>query len=294
VRKGNNQFMANTSYGGFTQWQVTAFQRVHTLSGLRLGTVDIDFHDARSGAHARTSEFRALPRVGAVFDLTDDLSLFAGYSEGMRGQPFVNFSGNPMPELSRQMEAGLKFDFSAKLSGQIAVYQIERRRIAVRDPGDALFRTRAAGQQRSRGIDLDLVWEPLPGLGVLASYAHTEARFTDDLAGVPEGNWLPQVPKDAGRFWLSYRFQRPMWEGLNLGAGIYLRSGAYLSNNNRFKTDATYSVDCAAAYETGRFKLAATVKNLSGAEGFQPYDYFDGRVAPLPGRAVFVSGEIRY
>ncbi len=294
VRRENNQFMRNTSYGGYAQLQSHAFQRLHTLLGLRLGAVDIDFHNTQSGARSSTRQFKPLPRLGAVFDLSDALAVFAGYSEGMRGQPFVNFASQPAPELSRQVEAGLKFDFAGSLSGQIALYQIERSQVAVADRNDPLLRSTAQGQQRSRGVEFDLVWEPLESLSVLASYAHTEARFMDELAGVPDGNRLPLVPENSGRLWINYRFQQGVFKGLSVGAGLYARNGAFLSNDNRYKSGDQFSVDAAAAYETRRFKLAVTVKNLTGAEDFQPYDYFDGRVAPTAGRAAFLSGEIRY
>jgi iron complex outermembrane receptor protein len=256
--------------------------------------VNIDFHNTQSGARSSTSQFKPLPRVGTVFDLCDALALFAGYSEGMRGQPFVNFASQPAPELSRQVEGGLKFDFAGSLSGQIAVYQIERSQVAVADRNDPLLRSTAKGHQRSRGVEFDLVWEPLESLSVLASYAHTEARFMDALAGVPDGNSLPLVPENSGRLWINYRFPRDVLRGLSLGAGLYARNGAYLSNDNLYKTGDQFSFDAAAAYETRRFKLGVTVKNLTGAEDFQPYDYFDGRVAPSTGRVAYLSGEIRY
>lgn len=290
----NSTSVKSTTYGGYMQLQSSFYKRFHQLFSLRLGSLEIDFQDKTRGGAAKTQTLKPLPRVGGVFDVTDAVSVFAGYSEGMRGQLFVNFSGPPQPELSRQIEAGLKFDFTGELSGQMAVYQIDRSHVAVTDIQDPGLRSIAAGQQRSRGFEADLIWQPNAEIGVLANYAHTQAVFTDDLAGVPAGNQLAMVPEHSGRLWANYRFQQPALKGLSMGFGVYLRTGAYLSNDNAFKTGGYHSFDAAIAYETQQFKLATTVKNLTDEDYFQPYSYFTGRVVPAGGASVFVSVAVKF
>lgn len=79
-----------------------------------------------------------------------------------------------------------------------------------------------------------------------------------------------------------------------MGFGVYLRTGAYLSNDNAFKTGGYHSFDAAIAYETQQFKLATTVKNLTDEDYFQPYSYFTGRVVPAGGASVFVSVAVKF
>ena len=290
----NNQFIQNLTYGGYVQWQSTWYERLHGLAGLRLSNVAIDFNNTLTGVSARTDTLKWLPRVGAVLDLNPQVSWFVSYSEGMRGQPFVNFVDTPLPEMSRHLETGFKFDVAKQLTGQLALYQIDRSQVAVTDSSDIQRRSVAAGQQRSRGIEADLLWQPLAELSVLANYAHTDARFLDDKAGVPTGNRLAMVPEDSGRIWANYRFSGSEPSGWSVGFGVYLRTGAYLSNNNAFKAGGYHSFDAALAYETRRFKWAATVKNLSDEQFFQPYGYFDGRVATSQGRAAYLTFSMRY
>lgn len=290
----NNQFIQNVTYGAYAQWQSTLYGRLHFLNGLRLSAVEIDFNSDQTGLRARTDTLKWLPRVGVVVDLSPAVSWFASYSAGMRGQPFVNFVDTPLPELSRHLETGVKFDVAEQLNGQLAIYQIDRSQVAITDSSDVLRRSLAAGQQRSQGIEADLLWQPLPGLKMLASYAHTDARFTDDKAGVANGNRLAMVPEDSGRVWAHYRFSGGELAGLSMGFGVYLRTGAYLSNNNDFETAGYHSFDAAVAYETTHFKWAATVKNLSDTDYFQPYGYFDGRVAAAQGRAAYLTFSMRY
>lgn len=285
----NNTFAKNITYGGYVQLQSTFYKRFHQLLSLRLGEVEIDYKSA-VGINSKTALLQPLPRVGGVFDITDNFALFASYSEGMRGQPFVNFIDTPYPELSKHLETGIKFDFPGQLSGQLAVYQIDRSHVAVKSGLGSI----SAGQQCSRGFEADVIWQPSDAVGVLANYAHTQARFTDNLAGVPADNSVALVPENSGRVWANYRFQQEALKGLSAGFGVYLRSGAFLSNNNLFKTDGYHTFDAAIAYETKHFKLATTVKNLTGEDYFQPYNYFAGRTAPAAGPEAYINISLKY
>lgn len=60
------------------------------------------------------------------------------------------------------------------------------------DPNNTLFSIQT-GEQRSRGIELDVAGEILPGWKAIASYAHTDAEVTEDNA-TPVGNRLTNVP----------------------------------------------------------------------------------------------------
>jgi len=289
----DNMFVKNTTYGGYTQLQSTLYNRLHLLASVRVGHVGIDYHTSQ-GVISNGEKTRFLPRAGGVFDLTDEYSLFINYSEGMRGQPFVNFVGAPQPEESTTLEGGLKLNVAHQLTGQIAGYQIERSNVAVTDNTDLLRRSKAAGQQRSRGIETDLTWQATDALSILANYAHTDAKYTDNLAGVPEGNQLAMVPENSGRLWANYRFQQPMIKGLSIGGGVYAQGQAYLSNNNLYKSDGYHSFDASIAYEYQRFKLAATVKNLTDEHYFQPYGYLGGRVIASEGTSAYVTGSVKF
>ena len=289
----NKPGVNNVTYGGYVQLQSTLFNRFHQLLSLRLGSVMIDYQDSASGKTAKTQKLKLLPRVGAVFDVTESVSVFAAYSEGMRGQPYVNFSGPPLPEISQQIEAGIKFDLDERLSGQIAAYRIDRSQVAVIDPLNPLGSI-AEGQQRSYGFETDWVWQFSEAVSLLGNYAYTQAEFMDDKAGVAAGNNIPLVPENSGRLWVNYRFQLSELKGLSAGVGVYMRSGAYLSNNNMFKTSGYHSLDAAITYDTQHYKIAATVKNLSNEDYFQPFNYFGGRVATASGLAVFVSAVVKF
>lgn len=279
----------NRTTGAYAQWQATVQERLHLRGGLRAARVELDYVDDVMGATTTTSSAKLLPQAGAVLDLTNEVSIFAAYSEGLRGQPWAFFAPGtePAPVSSDHLEAGLKFDVADQLTGQVAVYEINRQNVA------AGFPALATGEQRSRGFETDLVWEPLAGFQVLASYGVTSAEFTnDDLA--PVGNFIPGVPERSGRVWINHHFQQDCLKGWSAGLGVYARSGVFLDAANVFKTDGYATLDAAVTYETDAFRVTASVQNLTDNEYFDYYGYFDSRVLPVTGPSAFVTATMKF
>ncbi len=149
-----------TTAGGFVQVQST-LGKFHLLGGLRLAHLGMDSVSINYARTDTISETRFLPRIGAVYDLTDQISAFASYSEGMKANPFTFYSGSPKPEYSHQAEVGVKLDSGTGLSGSLAAFQIERENVPVTNPADPYMLTSIPeGQQMSKGVEADVVWQP--------------------------------------------------------------------------------------------------------------------------------------
>jgi iron complex outermembrane recepter protein len=287
----------NIVYGGYLQWQSNIAERLHLLGGVRLGTVDID--SSGPDRSNRTAKTRWIPRIGVVFDITDNIAIFTGYSEGMRGQPFADFVTDPEPEESSQSELGAKFNFWGTLSGQVALFQIDRSNVAVPTPNpeeDGGFGVIPEGRQSSEGLELELLWQPLDGLSVLGSYSYIRTRYDDDLFAFVErdGQALPGVPLNSGRLWANYDFASGPLAGFRIGAGVYAQDETLISLRNDFYSDPYFTVDASAAYTFSRFILGLTVKNATDEEYFERLNYLGGRVAPAQGRAFYASASATF
>ncbi|MDP3087850.1 MAG: TonB-dependent receptor [Methylotenera sp.] len=309
----NNQFVTNTTYGAYAQWQSTIAERLHVLASLRHAHVEIDFTgpemdlaatfnnvllgnfvSVNRQVNANTEKNKLLPRIGAVVDITDSFSVFANYSEGLRGQPFAQFSGTPKPEETRQREAGIKVD-TGSLTGQVAVYHIDRSNVVIADPTSLVGRSLTNGEERSRGAEADLTWQATPSLSLLGNYAYTDAEFTkNSSATVVSGNQLQGVPKNSARLWANYNFASLGLSGLSAGLGAYWQSEVYVDNANNFKSDSYHTFDAAIRYQTPRYNIGLTIKNLTNEDYYQFYEYLGGRLAPDNGTQAFLTASFKY
>jgi iron complex outermembrane receptor protein len=282
-----------TTSGVYAQLQSTLFDSLHILLGGRYADLNIEsvtlppaWFTSRTDT---TSTTKFLPRAGAVFDITKGFSIYASYSEGMKGNPFVLYEGKPQPQTSTQQEAGIKFNFSNGLSGSAAVFQISNDGVPV---SQGIF-ARADGQQRSTGFETNLLWQPTSNWQVWFNYANVNAEQVNNAGAALAGNQLNAVPNNSGRLWVNYRFTGQL-KGWRAGAGVYAASSAYIDAANLYKTPGYATLDGSVAYEADRYTVSLSVKNLTDRQYYTPYNYFGGRVAPGQNRTVFANVALKF
>ncbi|QQZ27628.1 TonB-dependent siderophore receptor [Thiothrix subterranea] len=285
--------VANKTSGVYAQAQHSMNDRVHVLGGAKLAKVEVVYADS-FGADENTSETKLLPRAGVVVDMNANASAFASYSEGLRGVGWANYSDTPKPIESKQTEAGIKFSANQQLSGSVAAFQIDRDNTGIPDPATGGMTSLPNGAERSKGAEVDVVWQPNPGFSLTANYAKTDATYTKAAGAIPAGNKLAGVPEHSGRVWGNYTFKTGKAKGVSVGAGVYAQSEAMLTGSNDFKAPAFHTVDAKVGYETKRFETALTVKNLTNEQYFERFNYFSGRVAPGADRTVYLSTAIKF
>ena len=288
-------FNANNTYvnSGFTaQWQSDIYERLHLLAGVRLANVYIHGIDSVAGTDFVTDAWKPLPRLGAVIDIVKGASAFADYSQGYRGVPFFNTGSAPKPEEAEQTEVGLKLALPSGFAGTFACFTNTRRNVMNLLPGSLVQETQV-GEQRADGFDADLTWQPLPGLSMLASYAHVRAVVVEDQLYAP-GTVIERVPRDSGRFWANYKFQAGPLQNVSIGGGLYAASAQAVSLDNIYFTPGYVIFDGKVAYETGQWTVGVTGKNLADHHYFVPYASGSGYIAPAEGRTVLAFAKLRY
>ncbi len=292
---GSSLFNANNKYqnSGLTaQLQSTVWERLHLLAGLRMAHVRIQGADSVAQTDFVTDAWKPLPRFGAVVDLMPSVSAFAGYSQGFRGVPFFNSTTAPKPEEAEQTEGGLKLALPSGFAATLSFFTITRRNVVNLLPGNPV-QARQVGEQRSEGFDLDLTWQPLPGLSILGSYAHINAYILRDQL-YPAGNAIERVPKDSGRLWVNYKIQRGPLRDVAVGAGLYAASRQASALDNVYFTPAFITYDGKVAYETDRWSVALVGKNLADRRYFVPFAAGNGMIAPAEPRTVYLMAKVKY
>jgi iron complex outermembrane receptor protein len=228
---------------------------------------------------------RVNPMLGLSFSATRDLSLHASWGTAS-APPSTQVVGPREPETSWQAEVGAKLSLAGgKGKGALAVYQLERNDIAI---PDSTGLSRQTGDQRSRGIEVDLSARPSPGWVTTASYAYTDAELTRFSELVPlqppdfvvidrSGNRAPFAPRHIFSLWTSKDFGR----GLGAALGVRCLGDQFISEDNRYAIPGYTTLDAMLSFERQRLRLQLNLRNLTGAEystrGF-------GSVSAIPSR----------
>ena len=212
-------------------------------------------------------------RVGANFRVANGVAIYAAYATAFRGAFGLVVQQAPKPETSKNVEGGLKLALArARLAGTVAIVNQTRDNVATPDPINLLYSVQT-GQQRARGAEADLTWEPLRAFSLLANYVYTQATVTQDNS-IPVGDFVPRVPRNSGRIAGRYRVQNGPARGLAFGTGVTAFNKREITLPNTVAVPGYAAVDAQASYDFGRYTVQGSAVNLTARKSFDPFQYF--------------------
>ncbi|MEO6176405.1 MAG: TonB-dependent siderophore receptor [Flavobacterium circumlabens] len=205
------------------------------------------------------------PRFGAVYQLVKEkVSVFANYMNGFNNVGGSDFNGNTFkPNQANQVEGGVKFDFN-KISATLSYYDIQVTNITRDDPDNANFQLQD-GTQLSKGLEAELIANPIRGLNIVAGYTYNDSKYTKANATI---NGLRPTTAGSPRtanLWASYRLAEGSLSGLGVGFGGIYGSEYYQTNTTNFKFSIpSYTVlDASVFYDRPKYRLGLKVDNLT-------------------------------
>jgi iron complex outermembrane receptor protein len=245
---------------------------------------------------------------GFTVRFAHDLVFYAGASQSFLPTGTINpiikdANGNVIgggdtlkPEKGRGWDFGLKTDFmNNRLSGSVSLFDVDRYNIVQVDSaqqnvlmaaGDSLSGGtngslyQNSGLERTQGVELDLVYTPLPNDQVVFDYSYywTHAIIQDVAANINvsrggtfvpsaiDGTPIPgdltqdanrhnlaEVPATLAGIWNKYTFTNGQLKGLALGLGVNYQGATIAQQsaiNSTIIDPGVFLVDALVAYDT--------------------------------------------
>jgi iron complex outermembrane receptor protein len=219
---------------------------------------------------------KVLPLGGVIYKLTDQVSLYTSYTQSLRPTSLiagfntpsgiVKVDSNLAPEEGTQWETGVKFDINKRLSGTVALYDVEKKNVLVTqlDTTTGVSTARTAGKARSRGVEVDVTGKLTDSWSMIGSYAYTDARVTEDPS--LKGLALQNVALNTASLYLVHDFGTLLPGRLRVGAGGHYVGDRPGDPQNSFVLPSYVVADAFATYETKIDKFPVTyqfnVKNI--------------------------------
>jgi iron complex outermembrane recepter protein len=274
--------------GVYVQDQVTLIKNLKLLVG---GRFDLFRQSSQfnTDPEARLSGSAFSPRIGIVYQPIQPISLYASYSRSFAPVEGTAFGGDAFaPERGTQYEIGIKTEVNKQLSTTLAFYNLTRSNVLTTDPDNPEFSIQT-GEQRSRGIELSVSGEILPGWNILTGYAYIDAEITKDNT-FPVGSLLYNVPQHSFNLWTSYEIQRGTLQGLGFGLGLFYVGERSAELGNDYQLPSYLRTDAAIFYKRDRFRFDLNFRNLFNI------DYFAGSIGSTvyPGSPFTVQGKISW
>lgn len=214
-----------------------------------------------------------VPRAGLVYRYTDALSFYGSYTESFKPNSTIAplsgsstvLDGSIAPEEAKSWELGARLDMPGSITGNIALFDIKKRNVLVANSEGPTTIYSAAGEVRSRGLEVDLSGQLSEHWNLIGSYAYTDAEVTED----PEykGKRLQNVAKNSGSLSAVYDFGNVFGgDQLRVGAGARYVGERAGNAVNDFDLPSYTVADAFATYDTTvegqKVKFQLNVKNL--------------------------------
>lgn len=270
VSTGRNFVSLTTrdTLGIYLQDQITLAENLKLLLGGRVDFLGERRTDRLTNEETSQSDTAFSPRVGVVYQPIQPISLYASFAQSFAPTIGISASGEAFkPERGTQYEIGVKADLTSKLSTTLAFYDLTRTNVTTTDPNDPNFSVQT-GEQRSRGIELDISGEILPEWNIIAGYAYNDAKVTKDNT-IPVGNRLFSAPEHSFNLWTTYRIQKGDLQGLGIGLGFYYVGDRAADLANTFEVPSYFRTDAAIFYEREQFRAALNFRNLFNVDHYQ-------------------------
>jgi len=233
--------------------------------GARWQRVKVD--DWSDGVKGITSydEEKVSPSGGILYKVTDQVSLYANYMEGLsQGKiaPSTSINEDEIfpPFISRQVEFGAKYD-QGTFGLTAAVFRIKQPAYETNSTTRVFGPN---GKRQNDGAEVTVFGEPLKGVRLLGGVMYIDSELTHTTNGTFDGNRAPATPKYNVN--LGAEYDVPGVQGLTLtGRGIY-SSSQYLDQANSKEIDSWERFDVGARYafkvEGTSVTLRANVENV--------------------------------
>ena len=201
------------------------------------------------------------PKAGLIYDLTDQFSLYAVYSETFQqitGDQYANIKkdwySSVDPITHETTEFGIKYDLNSGLSASAAYFQIDSN-----TPNQVSTGVYNMKESELSGFELQLVGALTDKLFVSAGYTNLDAEDTS-------GARIQEAPENVFSVWTNYLVN----DRLALNLGIIYQDESIIDNDDEADANGNkphlpdfYRVDVGASYAlTESTRLQAKVENL--------------------------------
>jgi iron complex outermembrane receptor protein len=232
------------------QDQMRFSEKLFGVIGARYDHYEHRLDNEVRGTRVEQTHEKVTPRIGALYQFTPEVGVFANASKSFKPNSGADRTGATFdPEEGVGYEAGVKLDLlDGRLGVTVAAFHLTKENVLTGDPVDSSFQI-AAGEVRSRGIDMQLTGQLTDAFRVVGAYAYVDAEVTKDNT-LASGSRLLNVPKHSGSVLGVYEFLDGGLRGFELGGGVnYVGDRSGNVADSGFELPGYTTVDLLARYK---------------------------------------------
>ncbi|WP_314387985.1 TonB-dependent siderophore receptor [Pseudomonas brenneri] len=226
------------------QWQ--------TVLGGREVRLDEKAFDQYGAQERHTQQYVFLPQASLIYKPIENISLYTSYSKGLSlGGTAPWFAKNPdvtlAPTVSRQIEAGVKYDWR-RISFAAAVFQTRQAYQYAKPDSAGEFTYVQQGQQKNTGLELSANGWATERLQIATSVAAIRARVNGSGTPQYEDHQTINVPKLRASVYADYAL--PWVNGLAVLGGVQYSASKNANRTGNVEVGDYAVVNVGSRYST--------------------------------------------
>ncbi|MCA8832289.1 TonB-dependent receptor [Hymenobacter pini] len=298
---GGGRYLVTTksnTYSAFISDVLNLTEQLSVLAALRVDHVDNKggLYYSPVQAYKQTTWS---PKFGLVYQpVKDRVSVFANYQNSFNNLGlYLAADGTrslARPERANQWEGGVKLDAAAgRLSATVSYYNIrvqDRLRLLGYAPTTFEAINAQDATQRSKGVEVNIVANPVRGLNVIGGFSYNDSKFEDSPEDVNGRRPNTASSPYLANAWVSYRQPEGALKGLGAGFGGNYVSDNKVQNavNNVFILPSYTIFNASVFYDQPKYRISAKVDNLTDKQ------YWTGYTTMNPQRLRSIIGSVAY
>ena len=268
---GTGAQTTNTDYknlSGYFSDHLTIGAHWRPSFGLRYEKQDGHTVNKTTGVASDGKASSLVPSAGLLYLVNPRVSLYASYSESFIPNSLTAFDANDRsgfdPETASQIELGSKAEFlDGKLNATISLYDIKKKNVlqatgTFTPAGNPI--SQLNGGERSKGIELQAAWLPVPHWQLQAGASYGDATITASTTPSLVDSRILDSPRTTANFWTRYNVPDGAFRGLGVGLGVTYQGSRPTSLAPIILPSITL-VDSAIYYQWHRYNFAVNVAN---------------------------------
>ena len=239
-------------YGLFVTDRIRFNEQWQTSIGGREVRLDEKAFDDQGNQARHTQQYVFLPQASLIYKPVENISLYTSYSKGLSlggTAPWFaqNESETLAPTVSRQIEAGVKYDWR-RISFAAAVFQTRQAYQYSKPDGAGNFTYVQQGEQKNTGLELSANGWATDRLQIATSVAAIRARVTNSGTPDYEGHQAINVPKLRASLYADYAL--PWMNGLAVLGGVQYSARKYADRTGNVQVGDYAVVNVGSRYTT--------------------------------------------
>ncbi|MCX4067018.1 TonB-dependent siderophore receptor [Pseudomonas sp. S1Bt30] len=248
----SHRTLDSRQYGLFVTDRLRFNEQWQTVLGGREVRLDEQAFDSDGNPSRHTQQYVFLPQAALIYKPVDSVSLYTRYGKGLSlggTAPWfaTNASETLAPTTSRQIEAGVKYDWR-RISFAAALFQTRQGYQYARPDGAGSFTYVQQGEQKNTGLEVSANGWATDRLQIATSVAAIRARVSGSGTAAYEGHQAINVPKLRASLYADYAL--PWVNGLAVLGGVQYSAKKYANRSGNVQVGDYAVVNVGSRYTT--------------------------------------------